>query len=143
VLSFTDDSWEMLRDSKHLTISLFQFHQKARSTYTEANNSCDVLAALHVKVLLQLTDFLVCGHLSHICNSQMKFLKVSSNGQLTNHNLFGQVNEKFAQFVIDFISVQLELYNWYSFLTQFSPSPFAKIFQKSQASVEEESDDPY
>jgi hypothetical protein len=33
--------------------------------------------------------FLVCGKLSHICNSQMKFLEMSSNGELTNHNLFG------------------------------------------------------
>jgi hypothetical protein len=36
------------------------------------------------------------------------------------------VNEKFAWFVIDFISVQLDFNNWYPFLTQFAPSPFAK-----------------
>jgi hypothetical protein len=81
-------------------------------------------------VLLQLEDFLVCGHLTHICNSQMKFLKISRHpsvdGQLTNHNSFGQVNKKFAWFVIDFISVQLVFNNWYPFFTQFSPSPFAK-----------------
>jgi hypothetical protein len=127
-LSFTDDSWEMLQDSNDqcLSISLFQFQKKAASTYTEANNSWDVLAALHLMVMLQLEDFLVCGSLSHICNSQMKFLKISSNGQLTNHKLFGQVNKKFARVVIDFISVQLVLNNWYPFLTQFAPSPFAK-----------------
>jgi hypothetical protein len=107
-LSFTDDSWEMLQDSNNqrLLIGLFQFHKKVASTYTKANNSRDVLAALHLMVMLQLEDFLVCGNLSHICNSQMKFLKMSSNGQLTNHNLFGQVNKKFAWFVIDFISIQ-------------------------------------
>jgi hypothetical protein len=51
---------------------------------------------------------------------------MSSNGQIINHNLFGQVNKKFAWFVIDFISVQLVFINWYPFLTQFTPSPFAK-----------------
>jgi hypothetical protein len=118
----------MLQDSNNqrLTIGLFQFQKKASSTYTEANNSRDVLAALHLMVLLQLEDFSVCGNLSHICDSQMKFLKISSNGQLTNHNLFGQVNKKFAWFVIDFISVQLLFNNWYPFLTQFAPSPFTK-----------------
>ena len=55
----------------------------------------------------------------------MKFLKMSSNGELTNHNSFGQVNKKFARFVIDFISVQLVFNNWYPFSTQFAPSPFA------------------
>jgi hypothetical protein len=77
-------------------------------------------------VMLQLEDFLVCGKLSHICDSQMKFLKMSSNGELTNHHSFGRVNKKFAQFVIDFISVQLEFNNCYPFSTQFAPSPFAK-----------------
>jgi hypothetical protein len=74
-LSFTDDSWEMLRDSnsQHLSIGLFHFHKKAASTYTKANNSRDVLAALHLMVMLQLEDFLVCDKLSHIYNSQMKF----------------------------------------------------------------------
>ncbi len=96
------------------------------STYIEANNSRDVLAALHLMVMLQLEDFLVCGKLSHICDSQMKHLKMSSNGKLTNHNLFGGVNKKFARFVIDFISVQLVFNNWYPFLTQFATSPFAK-----------------
>ncbi len=74
---------------QYLLIGLFQFHKKVASTYTEANNSWDVLAALHLMVMLQPEDFLVCGKLSHICDSQMKFLKMSSNGQLTNHNLFG------------------------------------------------------
>jgi hypothetical protein len=109
-----------------LTIGLFQFHKNRASTYTEANNSGDVLAALHLMVLLQLEDFLVCDHLTHICNSKMKFLKMSSNGQLTNHNSFGQVNKKFAWFVIDFISVQSVFNNFYPFLAQFAPSPFAK-----------------
>jgi hypothetical protein len=127
-LSFTDDIWEMLQDfnNQRLSIGLFQFHKKAASTYTKANNSWDVLAALHLMVMLQLEDFLVCGKLSHICDSQMKFLKMSSNGQLTNHNSFGRVNKKFARFVINFISVQLVFNNWYLFTTQFAPSPFAK-----------------
>jgi hypothetical protein len=58
-LSFTDDSWEMLQDSNNqrLLIGLFLFHKKAVSTYTEANNSWDVLAALHLMVILQLEDF--------------------------------------------------------------------------------------
>ncbi len=66
--SFTYDSWEMLKDSNNqcLLIDLFQFHKKAASTYNEANNSWDVLAALHLMVMLQLEDFLVCGKLSHI-----------------------------------------------------------------------------
>jgi hypothetical protein len=102
--------------------------QERVSTYTEANNSCDVLAALHLMVLLQLEDFLVCGNLSPICNSQMKFLKMSSNGQLTNQHSFGQVNKKFAWFVINYISVQLVFNNWYPFSTQFAPSPFAMNF---------------
>jgi hypothetical protein len=103
----------MLRDfnNQNLTIGLFQFHKKTVSTYTKAINSCDVFAALHLMVLLQLEVFLVCGHLSHICDSQMKFLKMSSNGQLTNHNLLGRVNKKFTWFVIDFISVQLVFNN--------------------------------
>ncbi len=90
-LSFTDDSWKMLRDSNNqcLLICLFQFHKKAASTYTKANNSWDVLAALHLMVMLQLEDFSGCGIVSHICDSQMKFLKMSSKGQLTNHNSFG------------------------------------------------------
>jgi hypothetical protein len=61
-------------------IGLFQFHKKGASTYTEANNSGDVLGACHLMNLLQLEDVLVCGHLTHICDSQMKFLKVSSHG---------------------------------------------------------------
>ncbi len=118
-LSFTDDSWEMLQDfNNHCSlIGFFQFHKKVASTYTKANNSWDVLAALHSMVMLQLEDFLVCGNLSCICNSQMKFLKMSSNGQLTNHTLFGQVNKKFAWFVIEFIFVQLVFNNWYPFST--------------------------
>jgi hypothetical protein len=76
--------------------------------------------------MLQLEDFLVCGKLLHICNSQMKCLKMSSHGELTNHNLFGRVNKKFVRFVIDFISVLLVFNNWYPFSTQFAPSPFAK-----------------
>jgi hypothetical protein len=102
------------------------FIRKSRLHTPKANNSHNVLVALHLMVLLQLEDFLVCGNLSHIWDSQMKFLKMSSNGQLTNHNLFGQVNEKFARFVIDFFSVQLVFNNRYPFLTQFAPSPFAK-----------------
>ncbi len=53
-LSFTDDGWEMLQDSnnQHFSIGLFQFHKTAASTYTEANNSWDVLAALHLMVML-------------------------------------------------------------------------------------------
>jgi hypothetical protein len=127
-LSFTDDSREMLQDSNNqrLSIGLFQFHKKAASTYTESNNSRDVLAALHLMVMLQLEDFLVCGKLSHICDSQMKCLKMSSNSELSNHNSFWRVNKKFARFVTDFISVQLVFNNWYPFLTQFASSPFAK-----------------
>jgi hypothetical protein len=70
-LSFKDDGWEMLQDFNNqcLLIGLFQFPKKAVSTYTKANNSRDVLAALHLMVMLQLEDFLVCGNLSHICNS--------------------------------------------------------------------------
>jgi hypothetical protein len=85
----------MLRDSSNqrLLIGLFQFHKKAVSTYTKANNRWDVLAALHLMVMLQLEDFSVFGKLSHICDSQMKFLEQSSIGQLTNHNLFGRVNK--------------------------------------------------
>jgi hypothetical protein len=115
----------MLQDSnnQHVSIGLFQFHKKAASTYTEANNSKDILTALHLMAMLQLEDFLVCGKLSHICDSQMKFSKMSSNSQLTNPDSFGQVNKGFAQFVIDFISFQLVFNNWYPFLTQFAPSP--------------------
>jgi hypothetical protein len=122
----------MLHDSlnQHLVIGLFEFHKEGASTYTEANNSCDVLASLHLMIFLQLEDFLVCGHLSHICDSQMKVLKLSSypsvDGQPINHNLFGQVNKKFSWFVIDLISVQLFFNTLYPFSTQFAPSPFAK-----------------
>jgi hypothetical protein len=127
-LSITDDSWEMLQDSNKqcLLIGLFQFQKKAASTYTKASNSRDVLAALHLMVMLQLENFLVCGKLSHICNSQMKFLMMSCNGELINHKSFGQGNKKFARFVIDFISVQLVFNNWYPFSTQFAPSSFSK-----------------
>jgi hypothetical protein len=87
-------------------IGLNQFHKKGVHTFTKANNSCNVLAALHLMVLLQLEDFLVCGYQTQICNSQMKFLKISTcssvDGQLTNHHSFRQVNKKFAWFVIDF-----------------------------------------
>jgi hypothetical protein len=53
-LSFTDDDWEMLQDSnnQHLLIGFFQFHKKAASTYTKANNSQDVLVALHLMAML-------------------------------------------------------------------------------------------
>jgi hypothetical protein len=49
----------MLQDSNNqrLSIGLFQFQKKAASTYTKANNSQDVLAALHLMVMLQLEDF--------------------------------------------------------------------------------------
>jgi hypothetical protein len=91
MFSFVGLSLEMLQDSNNqcLSIGLFQFHKKVASTYTKASNSRDVLTALHLMVMLYLEDFLVCGNLSHICDSQMKFLKMSSNGQLTNHNFFG------------------------------------------------------
>ncbi len=110
---------KFLRDSnnQHLSIGLFQFHKKAASIYTEANNSRDVLTAFNLMVMLQLEDFSVCGDLSQICDSQMKFLKLSSNCQLTNDNSFGRVNKKFARFVLDFNSVQLVFNNWYPFLT--------------------------
>jgi hypothetical protein len=67
----------MLRDSNNqrLSIGLFQLHKKAASTDTKANNSWDVLAALHLIVMLQLEDFFVCGKLSHICDSQMKLFE--------------------------------------------------------------------
>jgi hypothetical protein len=65
----------------------------------------------------------------------MKFLKMSSNGQLINHNSFGGVNKKFARFVINFISVQLVFNNWYPFLAQFAPSPFAKNIPKEVESA--------
>jgi hypothetical protein len=60
-LSFKDDSWEMLGDSNNqcLSFGLFQFHKKAASTYTKANNSWDVPTALHLMVMLQLEDLLV------------------------------------------------------------------------------------
>ncbi len=51
---------------------------------------------------------------------------MSSNGELTYHNLFRRVNKKLAWFVIDFIYVKLVFINWYPFSTQFAPSPFAK-----------------
>jgi hypothetical protein len=90
-------------------------------------------------VLLQLEDFLVGGYQTNICNSQMRFLKMSSHpsvdGQLTNHNSFGRVNKKFAWFVIDFISVQLVFNNWYPFSTQFAPSPFAKNIPEKNEQV--------
>jgi hypothetical protein len=118
---------------------LFEFHKKGASTYNKANNSCDVLAALHMMTLLLLEDFLVSGQLSQVCNSQMKVLKLSScpavDGQSTNHNLFEQVNKKFSWFVIDFLSVQLVFNNWYSFSTQFAPSPFAKQVPKEVMQV--------
>jgi hypothetical protein len=67
----------MLQDSNNqrLMIGLFEFHKKGVATYTEAKNSHDVFAALHLMVLLQLEDVLVCDHLTHIYDSQMKFLK--------------------------------------------------------------------
>jgi hypothetical protein len=146
VLSLTDDSWEMLQDSnnQHLTIGLFQFHNKGVSTYTKADNSCDVLAAVDWMVLLQLEEFLVFGHLTHICNSQMKFLKMSSHDELTNHNSFGPVNKKYARFVIDFISVQSVFNNQQlvPFLNSICSISFCQeYFRRSQASIEEESDD--
>jgi hypothetical protein len=100
----------MLRNSlnQRLVIGLFEFYKKGVPTYTKANNSCDVIATFHLMIFLQLEDFLVCGYLTHICNSQMKILKLLSypavDGQSTNHNSFGQVNKKFSWFVIDFIS---------------------------------------
>ncbi len=59
-------------NNQRLMIGLFEFHKKGASTKTKANNSCDVLAALHLMVLLQLEDFSVCGYLTHICDSQIK-----------------------------------------------------------------------
>jgi hypothetical protein len=103
----------MLRNSlnQRLVISMFEFKKKRTSTYTGANNSCDVLAALQLMTFLLLENVLVSGELSKASDSQMKVLKLSScpavKGQLTNHNSFGQVNKKFFHFVIDFLSVQL------------------------------------
>ncbi len=45
------------------------------------------------------------------------------------------MNKKFAQFVINFISVQLVFNNWYPFLIQFAPSPFAKNISKEVKSA--------
>jgi hypothetical protein len=95
--------------NQHLVIGLFEFHKKGASTYTEANNSCDVLAALHLMTLLLLEDFLVSGELSQVSDSQMKVLKLLSrpavDGQSTYHNSFGQVNKKSSWFVTEFLSV--------------------------------------
>ncbi len=113
--------WTSIKTCNFVTFYKFLIHLGMHHT----NNSQDVLAALHLMVMLQLENFLVCGNLSHICNSQMRFLKMSSNGQLTNHNSFGRVNKKFARFIIDFISVQLVFNSWYPSLTRFAPSPFA------------------
>jgi hypothetical protein len=65
----------MLRNSlnQHLVIGTFEFNKKGTSTYTNTNNSCDVLAAFHLMTLLLLEDFLVSGELSKVSNSQMKF----------------------------------------------------------------------
>ncbi len=139
-LSFTDESWEMLGDSndQRLLIGLFQFQKKAVSTYTKANNSWDVLAALHLMVMLQLEDFLVCSKLSHICNSQMKFLKMPSNGELTNHNSFGRVNKKFAGFVIDFIFCPIGIQQLVPILYSICSISFCHEYsRRSQVSIEE------
>jgi hypothetical protein len=98
----------MLRNSlnQHLVIGTFEFKKKGTSTYTDANNSRDVPAALQLMTLLLLEDFLVSSELSQVSNSQMKVLKLSSHpavdGQSTNHNSFGQVNKKISWFVIVF-----------------------------------------
>jgi hypothetical protein len=72
---------------------MLEFKKKRTSTYTNANNSRDVLAALQLMMLLQLEDFLVYGELSQVSNSQMKVLKLSSHplvdGQPTSFNSFG------------------------------------------------------
>jgi hypothetical protein len=126
----------MLRNSlnQRLVIDTFEFNKKGMSTSTDANNSCDVLAALHLMTLLLLEDFLVSGELSQVSDSQMKVLKLSScpavDGQSTNHNSFGQVNKNVFRFVIDFLSVQLVFNICYPFSTQFAPSPFPKQVPK-------------
>jgi hypothetical protein len=122
----------MLRNSlnRSLVIGTFEYNKKGMSTYTEANNSHDVLAAIHLMTLLLLEDFLISGELSQVSDSQIKVMKLSSHpvfdGQSTNHNSFGRADKKFSQFVIDFLSVQLFFNDWYPFSTQFAPSPFAK-----------------
>jgi hypothetical protein len=137
VLWFTDDSWDMLCNSlnQRLVIGAFEFNKKGLSTYTKANNSRDVVAALHLMLLLLLKDFLYSGELLQVSNSQRKVLKLSSHpvvdGQSTNHNSFEWVKKKISRSVIDFLSVQLVFNNWYPFSTQFAPSPFAKQVPKS------------
>ncbi len=92
-----------------LVISMFEFNEKGMSTYTDANNSGDVLAALYLMTLLLLENFLVSCELIQVFDSQMKVLKLSSppavDGQSTNHNSFGCVHKKISWFVIDFLSV--------------------------------------
>jgi hypothetical protein len=85
----------MIRDSLNhcLVIGMFEFKKKGTSTYTDANNSHDVLAAFQLMMLLWLEDFLVSSELSQVSDSYMNVLKLSScpvvDGQFTNHNSFG------------------------------------------------------
>jgi hypothetical protein len=85
----------MIHDSLNqcLVVGAFEFKEKGTSTYTDANNSHDILVALQLMMLLQLEDFLVSSELSQVSYSQMNFLTLTicpvGDGQSMNHNSFG------------------------------------------------------
>ena len=105
--------------------------KKGISSYTEANNACDVIAMLYLMSFLQLEDYHVTTAHSTVTDTAMLRIKNSSeptaNKQPINVNSFGRVNKKLCRFIIDYVSLQVVFNNWYPFSTQVAPAPYVKM----------------
>ena len=134
-LSFPAEAndWTTIRDGSNnrLSIGQFSFKKKGSSSYTDANNACDVLAMFYLMSFLQLEDYHVTTIHSNVTDTAMMTIKNSSvppaNEQPINVNSIGRVNKKLMRFIIDYVSLQLVFNNWYPFSTQVSEAPYAKM----------------
>ena len=73
-LSFPEaNDWTNIRDGRNnvLSIGQFSFKKKGSSSYTDANNACDVLAMFYLMSFLQLEDYHVTTIHSNVTDTGM------------------------------------------------------------------------
>ena len=73
-LSFPEaNDWTNIRDGSNnrLSIGQFSFKKKGSSSYTDANNACDVLAMFYLMSFLQMEDYHVTTIHSNVTDTAM------------------------------------------------------------------------
>ncbi len=120
----------MCNDKNHvLIIGAHTLHTQGSATFTKANHFRDVFAALGLMLDCMLEPHSVLSSDSWVTHSLMKLIKDSTAPDIAgpiSSNSFGKVNKKFCRFVINMLSVQLVVDNWYPFASQSAPSPHVK-----------------